>query len=142
MHDAQAALAGAVRRGDELRHLGMRLLPVQSVQVDVILNAPAAPTQVAQHAARHAATQEGVGAEGVGATQVEPVIDGQRAVQQLAKHRRFVDLALPRLRTGLRSIQADAVGLAQRPRTVHGGEEGSPILRAVTTELTHRRPRV
>ena len=134
---SEAALAGAVRRGDELRHLGMRLLPVQSVQVDVILDAPAAPTQVAQHAARHAATQEGVGT-----TQVEPVIDGQRTMQQLGKHRRFVDLALPRLRTRFRSVEADAVGLPQGPRTVHGGEEGSPILRTVTTELTHRRPRV
>ncbi|EXI75154.1 MAG: hypothetical protein AW07_01389 [Candidatus Accumulibacter sp. SK-11] len=136
VHDAQAALAGELRIGDELRDLCMRLLPVQPVQVDVVLNAPAAPTQVAQHAARHAATQEGVGA-----TEIEPVIDRQRAMQQFAEHRRFVDLALPRLRTRLWPIEADAIKLAQRPRPVHSGEERRQVLGAVVAALTHRLPR-
>jgi hypothetical protein len=75
VHDAQAALAGGQRFGNELRHLLVCLMPVHAMQVDMTLDAPATAPQVAQHGAR----DNPLRTKGIGAAEIEPVVDGQRS---------------------------------------------------------------
>ncbi len=69
VYDSQAALAGTTRLGQKKRHFSMRLMAIHAVQVDMILNTPAAAPQVAQQRSRQSLTQERIGA-----TEIEPVV--------------------------------------------------------------------
>ncbi|KFB73170.1 MAG: hypothetical protein AW09_001578 [Candidatus Accumulibacter phosphatis] len=61
VHDAQTALAGSQRFGNEQRHLLVRLVAVHAMQIEMILDAPTTTAQVTQQGARQAAAQERVG---------------------------------------------------------------------------------
>ncbi len=118
MYDAQAALAGAERRCDKQRYLLVRFMAVQPVQIDMILDAPATAAQVTQQAAWQTAAQEGIGT-----TEVEPVVNRHWRVQQFSDYRGFVQLALTRARARLGCFEADSIGLAQGYRAVDGRPE-------------------
>jgi len=82
----------------------MRLVTVEAVQVEMILDAPATTPQVAQNVARHAVAEEGIGT-----TEVQPVIDRQRAVRQFGEYRGLIAFTLPGMRAGFRRFEAGAV---------------------------------
>lgn len=133
MHDAQAALSGAVRGGDEEGDGFVRLVPVHAVQVDVTLDSPAPTAQVAQHGALHAGTDERVGI-----AQIEPVVDVERRIERFGNHGDVVEFALTGLRSGLGRLENDALVVAQRYRAVDRGVKGGKVFGVAAWPLIHR----
>lgn len=123
MHDAQATLAGSERLGEETRDLFVRLMAIHAVEVEVILDAPAAATQIPQHCTRQPVAQEGFCP-----AQVQPVIDRERRVQRFAKYGSFVAFALARARNRLWRLKADAAVGAQRCRSCNCRAESGEVV--------------
>ncbi len=132
MHDAQAAFSGALRFGEEAGHFGMCFVPVEAVQVGMILDRPASTAQVTQDAARESGTQEGISvADG------QQVVDFERAVQGFADGGGLVELALAWARAGFRRFEGDAVLRAQRPAAFHRCMESRQFFGGRLRSLAH-----
>ena len=107
MDDSHATLAAQSGFGEETRDLVVRFMPVEAVQIGVILDGPAASTQITQHAAWQTGAQEGV-------TDRQQIVDLEGTVQGFNDDRRVVEFALAWARAGLGGLKGDAIPISAR----------------------------